>query len=65
MRHAAPRPAFALARLLLEEARQHLRGPTCLEEIRFVLFGEPMYRIFEMANDAARVREQMDLLRRR
>jgi len=53
------------AELLFEEARAHLRGPTSLEEIRFVLFGEPMYRVFEMANDAARVREQMERLRGR
>jgi O-acetyl-ADP-ribose deacetylase (regulator of RNase III) len=51
------------AEILIEEARAHLRGATSLEEIRFVLFGEPMYRIFEMAHDAARVREQMERLR--
>lgn len=53
------------AEVLLEEARAHLQGQTSLEEIRFVLFGEPMYRMFEMAHDAARVREQMERLRRR
>ena len=53
------------AELLLEEARAQLRGPSSLEEIRFVLFGEPMYRMFEMAHDAARVREQMERLRGR
>ena len=53
------------AELLFEEARAHLRGKSSLEEIRFVLFGEPMYRVFEMANDAARVREQMERLRGR
>jgi O-acetyl-ADP-ribose deacetylase (regulator of RNase III) len=51
------------AEILLEEARAHLAGPTPLEEIRFVLFGEPMYRVFEMAHDAARVREQLERLR--
>jgi hypothetical protein len=45
-------------------AREHLAGETSLEEIRFVLFGEPMYRLFEMANDAAKVAEQMAKLRR-
>ena len=30
-----------------------------LEEVRFVLFGEPAYRVFEMVNDAAKVAEQM------
>jgi O-acetyl-ADP-ribose deacetylase (regulator of RNase III) len=57
-------PAQRCAEVLLEEARAQLRGNK-LEEIRFVLFGEPMYRIFEMVNDAARVREQMERLRGR
>ncbi|MDG2333629.1 MAG: macro domain-containing protein [Myxococcota bacterium] len=47
------------AEISLEEARIHLEGETPLEEIRFVLMGEPSYRIFEMVNDAARVAEQM------
>ena len=51
------------AEILIEEARAQLRGPDPLEEIRFVLFGEPMYRVFEMTHDAARVREQMERLR--
>jgi O-acetyl-ADP-ribose deacetylase (regulator of RNase III) len=51
------------AEVLIEEARAFLRSPGSLEEIRFVLFGEPMYRMFEMAHDAARVREQMERLR--
>lgn len=53
------------AEILLEEAHAHLRGETRLEEIRFVLFGEPTFRVFEMVNDAARVREQMERLRGR
>jgi len=51
------------AEILLEEARQHLAGETSLEEIRFVLFGEPAYRVFEMVNDAAKVAAQMERLR--
>ncbi len=47
------------AEILIEEARLHLAGETTLEEVRFVLFGEPSYRIFEMANDAEAVRVQM------
>lgn len=47
------------AEISLEEARAHLEGETQLEEIRFVLMGEPSYRVFEMVNDAARVAEQM------
>ena len=53
------------AEVLLEEARAHLAGETSLEEIRFVLFGEPAYRIFESAKDAIAVREQLARMRRR
>jgi O-acetyl-ADP-ribose deacetylase (regulator of RNase III) len=53
------------AEVLLEEARAHLAGDTTLEEIRFVLFGEPNYRVFESVDDAARVREQMQRMGRR
>jgi O-acetyl-ADP-ribose deacetylase (regulator of RNase III) len=50
------------AEILLEEARAHLSGETTLEEVRFVLFGEPAYRVFESAQDAAKVRAQMERL---
>jgi O-acetyl-ADP-ribose deacetylase (regulator of RNase III) len=53
------------AEVLLEEARAHLQGETPLEEIRFVLFGEPMYRLFEATRDAAAVAEQMARLKQR
>ena len=53
------------AEVSLEEARNHLAGETSLEEIRFVLFGEPAYRVFEMVNDAAKVEAQMRRLRER
>lgn len=53
------------AEILIAEARAHLEGETSLEEVRFVLFGEPMYRLFEMANDAAKVAAQMERMRRR
>jgi len=53
------------AEISLEEARRHLDGKTSLEEIRFVLFGEPAYRVFEMAHDAAKVAAQMERLSRR
>jgi O-acetyl-ADP-ribose deacetylase (regulator of RNase III) len=36
-----------------------------LEEIRFVLLGEPAFRVFEMVNDAAKIEEQMQRLRGR
>ncbi len=58
-------PLQRCAEVMLEEARAHLEGGSSLEEIRFVLFGEPAYRLFEMVNDAARVAEQMERLRRR
>jgi O-acetyl-ADP-ribose deacetylase (regulator of RNase III) len=53
------------AEVLIEEARAHAARETSLEEIRFVLLGEPAYRMFEMVNDAARVAEQMTKLRQR
>lgn len=52
------------AEILLEEANAHLAGPTSLEEVRFVLYGEPVYRVFESTRDAVKVREQMERLRR-
>jgi O-acetyl-ADP-ribose deacetylase (regulator of RNase III) len=58
-------PLQRCAEVLLEEARQHQRTETPLQEIRFVLFGEPAYRVFEMANDAAKVAEQMERLEAR
>jgi O-acetyl-ADP-ribose deacetylase (regulator of RNase III) len=53
------------AEISIEEARAHLAGEDGLEEIRFVLFGEPAYRVFEMTHDAALVQAQMELLKRR
>jgi O-acetyl-ADP-ribose deacetylase len=58
-------PMQRCAEVLLAEARAHLHGSTSLEEIRFVLFGEPSYRVFEMVQDAAKVAEQMERLRSR
>jgi len=53
------------AEISIEEARRHLEGDDSLDEIRFVLYGEPAYRVFEMVHDAARVQAQMERLRRR
>lgn len=56
------------AEISLAEARRHVeaRGDrSSLEEIRFVLLGEPAYRVFEMVNDAAKVEAQMRKLRER
>lgn len=58
-------PIQRSAEILLEEARCHLAGETCIEEIRFVLDGEPSYRVFESVKDAAGVSEQMERLRQR
>jgi O-acetyl-ADP-ribose deacetylase (regulator of RNase III) len=58
-------PVQRCAEILLSEAKEHFAGETSLEEIRFVLFGEPTYRIFEAAHDAAKIREQMEKLRSR
>ena len=52
------------AEILLEEARRYVEQGTGLEEIRFVLFGEPAYRVFEQVQDAERIRIQMEKLRR-
>ena len=58
-------PEQRCAEILLDECRRHLEGDTTLQEIRIVLFGEPTYRIFEAANDAAKIRAQMEALKRR
>lgn len=58
-------PMQRCAEVMLEEARAHLAGTTSLEEVRFVLFGEPAFRMFEMVNDAARVAEGLARLERR
>jgi O-acetyl-ADP-ribose deacetylase (regulator of RNase III) len=58
-------PLQRCAEILLDEARLHFAGDSSLAEIRFVLFGEPAYRVFEMVNDAAKVVAQMERLRAR
>ena len=58
-------PMQRCAEVSIEEARRHLAGETSLTEIRFVLFGEPAYRIFEMVSDAAKVAAQMARLKQR
>jgi O-acetyl-ADP-ribose deacetylase (regulator of RNase III) len=57
-------PLQRSAEILIEEARRHLAGESSLVEIRFVLFGEQAYRVFEAVNDAALIAEQMQRLRR-
>ena len=58
-------PMQRCAEILLGEARRHQAGDSPLREIRFVLYGEPAYRVFEMVDDAARVAQQMERLARR
>ncbi len=53
------------AEVLLAEARRYSEEGGNLAEIRFVLFGEPAFRLFEMVNDAAKVEAQMRKLRAR
>ena len=53
------------AEISLEEARRYDEEGGGLEEIRFVLFGEPAFRVFEMVNDAGKVEAQMRKLRER
>ncbi len=52
------------AEIMLEETEQHLAGETSVEEVRFILFGEPTYRIFEEVQDAGRIRAQLAKLER-
>ncbi len=58
-------PLQRCAEVLIEEAQAHLGRETSLEEIRFVLFGEPAFRVFEMVHDSAKVAAQMRKLRGR
>jgi O-acetyl-ADP-ribose deacetylase len=44
------------AEVMLGEVREHLAHDTTLENVHFVLFGEPAYRVFELVNDAEKVR---------
>ena len=53
------------AEISLDEARRFDEEGGGLEEIRFVLFGEPAFRVFEMVGDAAKVEAQMRKLRER
>jgi O-acetyl-ADP-ribose deacetylase len=60
------------AEISLEEARAYVdtrstsgAGTPGLDEIRFVLFGEPAFRLFEMVSDAAKIEAQMRKLRER
>jgi len=49
-------PVQRCAEVMFEEVRAHFLGTTTLESVQFVLLGEPTYRVFELVNDAERVR---------
>jgi O-acetyl-ADP-ribose deacetylase (regulator of RNase III) len=53
------------AEISFDEARRFSDAGGGLEEIRFVLFGEPAFRLFEMVQDAAKIEAQMRRLRER
>jgi O-acetyl-ADP-ribose deacetylase (regulator of RNase III) len=57
-------PMQRCAEVMLEEVRGHAAGATSLDEVRFVLYGEPAYRVFEGVRDAAAVRAGLERLRR-
>ncbi len=52
------------AEIMLAEVQAAEADRSSLEEIQFVLFGEPAYRVFEHVRDAERIRLQMERLRR-
>jgi O-acetyl-ADP-ribose deacetylase len=56
-------PLGRCAEVMLEEVQDHLRGGTSLEEIHFVLYGEPALRVFEGVHDKARIEAQLKMLR--
>ena len=52
------------AEVMLEVVQAFCEEESSLEEVHFVLHGEPNYRIFEQVNDAAKIRAQMAKLGR-
>lgn len=53
------------AESLIEVAREFCQAGTSVEDLHFILAGEPLFRVFEMVHDAAKVEEQMKKLRER
>lgn len=53
------------AEVSLGEAERQLSAENSLEEIRFVLWGEPALRVFEMVQDAAKIAAQMERMQKR
>ncbi len=52
------------AEIMLDVVESHLARGSTLEEVRFVLFGEPAYRVFENVRDGLAARRQLERLRR-
>jgi O-acetyl-ADP-ribose deacetylase (regulator of RNase III) len=52
------------AEVMLEEVHRFLERPGSLEEVHFVLYGEPAYRVFEQVADAEKIRRQLAKLPR-
>ena len=50
------------AEVMFEEVDAHLERSDSPQDVRFVLFGEPAYRVFEMVQDAQRVRVGLAVL---
>jgi len=58
-------PLQRCAEVMFEEVHAHPSpSDAALEEIRFVLYGEPAYRLFEQVHDAERIKAQMARLGR-
>lgn len=51
------------AEIMLAEVHRHAESDTSLQKVQFVLFGEPVYRVFEQVHDAERIRLQMEKLK--
>ena len=48
---------------MLDVVERHLAAGSTLAEVRFVLFGEPAYRVFENVRDGQAARRQLARLR--
>jgi O-acetyl-ADP-ribose deacetylase (regulator of RNase III) len=53
-------PMRECAEIMLEETVKHLKGPTSLEKVYFVLFDRPSLREFEEAWDEMKKRGKAD-----
>jgi len=51
------------AEVMLDVVERHLAAGSTLAEVRFVLFGEPAYRVFENVRDGQAARRQLARLR--